>query len=95
MAVPLFDTRTPVEPLREAIKAKIAEVIDSQRFILGPELEAFEGELAAYLGARHVVGVGNGTDAITLAIPMSPVLSREQAGEVVSAVRDAGLGRPH
>jgi dTDP-4-amino-4,6-dideoxygalactose transaminase len=68
MPVPLFDTRTPIEPLREAIKTKIAEVIDSQHFILGPELEAFEGELAAYLGARHVVGVGNGTDAITLAL---------------------------
>ena len=68
MPVPLFDTRTPIQPLREAIQAKLAEVIDSQRFILGPELEAFEGELAAYLGARHVVGVGNGTDAITLAL---------------------------
>jgi dTDP-4-amino-4,6-dideoxygalactose transaminase len=54
--------------LREAIQAKIAEVIDAQAFILGPELEAFESELAAYLGAQHVVGVGNGTDAITLAL---------------------------
>jgi dTDP-4-amino-4,6-dideoxygalactose transaminase len=68
MSVPLFDTRTPIAPLREEIQARIAEVIDSQRFILGPELEGFEGELAAYLGARHVVGVGNGTDAITLAL---------------------------
>jgi dTDP-3-amino-3,4,6-trideoxy-alpha-D-glucose transaminase len=68
MPVPLFDTRTPIAPLREEIQAKLAEVIDSQRFILGPELEAFEGELAAYLGAPHVVGVGNGTDAITLAL---------------------------
>ena len=68
MSVPLFDTRTPIQPLREAIQAKLAEVIDSQRFILGPELDAFECELAAYLGARHAVGVGNGTDAITLAL---------------------------
>jgi dTDP-4-amino-4,6-dideoxygalactose transaminase len=68
MSVPLFDTRTPIQPLREAIQAKIAEVIDAQAFILGPELEAFESELAAYLGAQHVVGVGNGTDAITLAL---------------------------
>ena len=68
MPIPLFDTRTPIQPLREAIQAKIAEVIDAQSFILGPELEAFESELAEYLGARHVVGVGNGTDAITLAL---------------------------
>ncbi len=68
MPVPLFDTRTPVAPLREEIQAKLAEVIDGSRFILGPEVEAFEAELAAYLGARHAIGVGNGTDAITLAL---------------------------
>jgi dTDP-3-amino-3,4,6-trideoxy-alpha-D-glucose transaminase len=68
MPVPLFDTRTPLEPLREEIAARIAEVVDSGRFILGPEVEAFEAELAAYLGARHAIGVGNGTDAITLAL---------------------------
>jgi dTDP-4-amino-4,6-dideoxygalactose transaminase len=68
MSVPLFDTRTPLEPLREQIQARIAEVIDSARFILGPEVEAFEAALAAHLGTRHVIGVGNGTDAITLAL---------------------------
>src|SRR5918999_2231343 len=68
MGVPLFDTRTPLEPLREAIDAKLAEVIDGSRFILGPEVDAFERELAAYLGARHVIGVANGTDALTLAL---------------------------
>jgi dTDP-4-amino-4,6-dideoxygalactose transaminase len=66
MPVPLFDTRTPVAPLIPAIEAKVSEVIQASRFILGPEVEAFESELAAYLGAGHAVGVGNGTDAITL-----------------------------
>src|SRR5687767_477690 len=66
--VPLFDTRTPLAPLREEIDARLAEVIDGGQFILGPEVEGFERELAAYLGARHVVGVANGTDAITLAL---------------------------
>jgi dTDP-4-amino-4,6-dideoxygalactose transaminase len=68
MPVPLFDTRTPVEPLIPAIEAKVGEVIQASKFILGPELEAFERELAAYLGARHAIGVGNGTDAITLVL---------------------------
>jgi dTDP-3-amino-3,4,6-trideoxy-alpha-D-glucose transaminase len=68
MPIPLFDTRTPIEPLRHAIQAKLAEVIDAQQFILGPELEAFEAEFAAYVGARHAIGVANGTDAITLAL---------------------------
>ncbi len=67
MAVPLFDTETPLAPLREAIVAKVGEVIAAGRFILGPEVEAFERELAAYVGAAHAVGVANGTDALTIA----------------------------
>src|SRR5207237_1195132 len=43
-------------------------VLDGGRYILGPEVQAFERELADYLGVRHVVGVGNGTDAITIAL---------------------------
>jgi dTDP-3-amino-3,4,6-trideoxy-alpha-D-glucose transaminase len=66
--IPLFDTRTPIAPLRGAIDAKLAEVIDGSRFILGPEVEAFEAEFAVYVGARHAIGVANGTDAITLAL---------------------------
>jgi dTDP-3-amino-3,4,6-trideoxy-alpha-D-glucose transaminase len=68
MPVPLFDTRTPLEPLQEEIRARITGVLDGGRFILGPEVEGFEAEFADYLGARHVVGVGNGTDALTLAL---------------------------
>ncbi|HST41653.1 MAG TPA: DegT/DnrJ/EryC1/StrS family aminotransferase [Conexibacter sp.] len=68
MAIPLFDTKTPVAPLRAAIDARIAEVLDGGAFILGPEVAAFEAELAAYLGVRHVVSVANGTDAITIAL---------------------------
>jgi dTDP-4-amino-4,6-dideoxygalactose transaminase len=66
--VPLFDTATPLAPLRAELDAKLAEVLDARAFILGPEVAAFERELAAYLGAGHAVGVANGTDAITLAL---------------------------
>jgi dTDP-4-amino-4,6-dideoxygalactose transaminase len=68
MPVPLFDTVSPVAPLRAELDAAIARVLDGGVYILGPEVEAFERELAAYLGVRHVVGVANGTDAITLAL---------------------------
>src|ERR687894_389480 len=68
MAVPLFDTKTPLEPLRAEIDAKIAEVLDRGTFILGPEVAAFEAEFAAYLGAHHAAGVANGTDALVLAL---------------------------
>jgi dTDP-4-amino-4,6-dideoxygalactose transaminase len=68
MSVPLFDTKTPLEPLQDEIRARIEDVLAGGQFILGPEVEAFESELASYLGARHAVGVGNGTDALTLAL---------------------------
>jgi dTDP-3-amino-3,4,6-trideoxy-alpha-D-glucose transaminase len=68
MAVPLFDTATPLAPLRERLDAAIAGVLDSGRFILGPQVAAFEREFAAYCGAAHAVGVANGTDALTIAL---------------------------
>jgi dTDP-3-amino-3,4,6-trideoxy-alpha-D-glucose transaminase len=68
MAVPLFDTSTPLAPLREQILERISEVVDSSRFILGPNVAAFEAELADYCGAAHAVGVANGTEAITIAL---------------------------
>jgi dTDP-4-amino-4,6-dideoxygalactose transaminase len=68
MAVHLFDTVSPVAPLRGELDAAIARVLDGGAYILGPEVQAFEREFAAYLGVRHVVGVANGTDAITIAL---------------------------
>jgi dTDP-4-amino-4,6-dideoxygalactose transaminase len=68
MPVPLFDTATPLAPLRETIAARIMQVLEDANFILGPEVAAFEREFAEYLGVGHVVGVANGTDAITIAL---------------------------
>jgi dTDP-4-amino-4,6-dideoxygalactose transaminase len=66
--IPLFDTSTPLAPLRAELRAAIDRVLDSERYILGPEVEAFEREFAAYCGAKYAVGVANGTDAITIAL---------------------------
>jgi dTDP-4-amino-4,6-dideoxygalactose transaminase len=68
MAVGLFDIQVPLRPLRKRIQERITEVLESGVYILGPEVEAFERELADYLGVRHAVGVGNGTDAITIGL---------------------------
>jgi len=68
MPVPLFDTLTPLAPLRAEIMERISAVVASGQFVLGPEVQAFESELADYLGVRHVVGVANGTDAIAIAL---------------------------
>src|SRR5271155_1420498 len=68
MSVALFDTSTPLRPLRAQLDAAIASVLDSERLILGPQVTTFEHEFAAYCGATHGVGVGNGTDALTIAL---------------------------
>ncbi len=80
MSISLFDTETPLRPLRAELAARVAAVLDSGRFILGPEVAAFEAELADYLGVRHVIGVANGTDAITIALR---ALGVESGAEVV------------
>jgi dTDP-4-amino-4,6-dideoxygalactose transaminase len=66
--IPLFNPRASLEPLRDRLEECFREVLESGRFVLGPELGAFEREFADYLGVSHVVGVGNGTDAITIAL---------------------------
>jgi len=66
--VPLFDTSTPLIALRAELRRAIEGVLESERYILGPEVSAFEQEFAAYCGAAHAVGVANGTEAITIAL---------------------------
>src|ERR1700716_1476738 len=68
MPVPLFDTDTPLGPLRARLNKRAVAVLDAGRYILGPEVEAFEQEFADYVGLAHGVGVANGTDAITIAL---------------------------
>ena len=66
VAVPLF--AASLEPYFERIEARLGEVTRSGRYILGPEVQAFEEEFAAYLEVGHAVGVANGTDALTIAL---------------------------
>src|SRR5829696_2080587 len=58
----------PLAPLRAELRAATERVLESGAFVLGPEVEAFEREFAAWLGTGHVVGVANGTEAITIAL---------------------------
>src|SRR5690606_18420414 len=66
--VPLLDLRPQYEPLRAEVLSAITRVADSQQFILGPEVEAFEREIAAQLDVAHAVGVSSGTDALLAAL---------------------------
>ena len=66
--VPFNELRPKVAAHREAVDRAIARVLDSGWFILGPEVDAFEKELARAMGANDAVAVGNGTDALILAL---------------------------
>jgi dTDP-4-amino-4,6-dideoxygalactose transaminase len=66
--VPLFATRAALVPLLDEVAARQRAVLESGRYVLGPEVEAFEREFAAFAGARHCVGVANGTEALTIAL---------------------------
>lgn len=69
------------------IEAAIRRVLTSGQVILGPEVEAFESEFAQYVGARHAVGVGTGTDAITIALAALDI----GPGDEVITVANAGV----
>ena len=62
-AVPLLDLEAQYRPLRDELLAAITRVCDSQRFIMGPEIDGLEQELAAQLGVRHAIAVSSGKRA--------------------------------
>ena len=66
--VPLLDLRLQYAPIRDEILAALTRVCDSQRFIMGPEVDLLERELAAMLEVKHAIGVSSGTDALLVAM---------------------------
>lgn len=67
-AIPLLDLKAQHETLREDIYRAVHAVIESQSFILGPEVEALETEIARSLGVEHAIGCASGTDALILSL---------------------------
>lgn len=78
MSVPLFQTEAWLASVRADVEARVPEVIARGEYILGPEVDAFEREFAAHLGVDHVVGVANGTDAITLSLRALGICSGDE-----------------
>ena len=68
MTLPLFASRAALEPLLPEVAERQRAVLESGRYILGPEVEAFESEFAAYVGTERCVGVADGTDAIVIGL---------------------------
>ena len=66
--IPLLDLKRQYALLEKEINAALVRVAASGNYVLGPEVKAFEDEFALYVGAKHAVGVGNGTDALRMAL---------------------------
>jgi dTDP-4-amino-4,6-dideoxygalactose transaminase len=80
MSVPLLDLQAQYAQIRDQVEPALREVVESQRFILGPPVERLEAELADRVGVPHAIGCASGTDAILLAVR---ALELEADAEVV------------
>jgi len=66
--VPVFDPRPQITALWPELQAAVEGVLRSGQFIMGPNVKAFEAEIAAYLGVKHAVGLNSGTDALVIGL---------------------------
>jgi dTDP-4-amino-4,6-dideoxygalactose transaminase len=73
VAISMLDLRAQYHTIRDEIKRAIEDVLESQHFILGPQVTALEQEVAGYCGSRFGVGVGSGTDALVLGMSASGI----------------------
>lgn len=94
--IPFFDLKSQYRSIAAELKSQVDATLESGWFVLGERLKRFEEEFAAYLGARYAVGVGSGTDALTLALRAAGVQDNDEVVTVpntaiptVSAIRDA------
>ena len=68
MNVPSLDLKAQYLGIRKELEAKVLEILGSQGFVLGPEVESLEKELAAFHGTEHAIGVSSGSDALLVAL---------------------------
>lgn len=68
MSIPLYSPHPEISILRDEIDAAISAVIDHGQFIMGPEVQEFETNVASFLGVKHAIGVNSGTDALVIAL---------------------------
>jgi aminotransferase EvaB len=85
--IPINDIERHHRPLANELEQAVQRVVSRGWYILGPELEAFEAEFAAFCGVRHAIGVANGTDALELALQALEV----GPGSEVITVANAGM----
>lgn len=95
--VPVASPKAQLDAHRSEIEAAVQAVLESGRYILGEQVEAFEREFAAFVGVQHCVGVANGTDALALALRAVGVVPEDEvitvshsAVATVAAVEQVG-----
>lgn len=76
--IPMVDLKAQYASLKEEIDQGLHAALDNCAFVLGPNVKAFEEEAAAYLGAKHAIGVASGTDALHLALRAAGVRSGDE-----------------
>jgi dTDP-4-amino-4,6-dideoxygalactose transaminase len=68
MQIPLLDLKAQYKNIKSEINEAVQQVLESSQFILGPNVKSFEKEIADYIGVKHAIGVGNGTDALLITL---------------------------
>ena len=82
MTIPMLDLRAQYESLKNEIENALTEILQSGHFVLGPNVEAFEEEVASFNKVKHAVGVASGTDALHLSLK---ALGIEPGDEVITS----------
>ena len=81
VSVPLLDLKAQYQSIRHEVLVKVENVLESQYFILGPEVEALESEIADYCGTKYAIGVSSGTDALLASLM---ALNVKEGDEVIT-----------
>lgn len=76
--IPILNLRPQYQQIKAEIQAAINDVLDSGQFILGPVVQQFETEVAAYLGVKHAVGVNSGTDALIIGLRALGIMAGDE-----------------
>lgn len=92
MNIPFGDSRRQYLAMKDEIDSAVGRVFESGWYILGKEVDAFEREFAAYLGVRHCIGVGNGTDAIEIALRALGIKSGDEVITVSHTAAFTAIG---
>src|SRR5204862_7345917 len=93
--IPLVDLKAQYATIRDEVRRAIDEVLEGMQLTIGPTVKAFDEEFASYIGPKHSIGVGSGTDALQLAIRACGVSGGDELITVTPAFRATGVAIPY